>query len=102
MNPIVKSFLDIIEEIFKLIIPNGQGIEINTSGFYYGLGRVLPSVDILKLYKEMGGEILTIGSDAHKPERLGEYYDHAVDVLKTIGFHYVATFENQKPVFHKI
>jgi len=50
----------------------------------------------------MGGEILTIGSDAHKPERLGEYYDHAVDVLKTIGFHYVATFENRKPVFHKI
>jgi len=101
-EPGVKSFLDIIEEIFKLIIPNGQGIEINTSGFYYGIGRVLPSVDILKLYREMGGEILTIGSDAHKPERLGEYYDHAVDVLKTIGFHYVATFENRKPVFHKI
>lgn len=98
----VKSFLDIIEEIFKRIIPNGQGIEINTSGFYYGIERVMPSEDILQLYKEMGGEIITIGSDAHQPERLGEYYNHSVELLKHIGFQYVTTFKNQKPIFHKI
>lgn len=98
----VGMCLDIIEEIFKEIIPNGQGIEINTSGFYYGIGRVHPHLDILKLYKELGGEIITIGSDAHKPERLAEYYDYSVDLLKNLGFKYVATFENQQPIFHKL
>ncbi|WP_033828476.1 histidinol-phosphatase HisJ family protein [Bacillus andreraoultii] len=101
-EPGVQSFLDIIEEIFKVIIPNGQGIEINTSGFYYGIGRVMPSDDILKLYKEMGGEIITIGSDAHKQERLAAYYNHSIELLKNIGFTYVATFKNREPIFHKI
>lgn len=101
-EPGVQSFLDIIEEIFKIIIPTGQGIEINTSGFYYGIDRVMPSDDILKLYKEMGGEIITIGSDAHKPERLAEYYHHSVELLKNIGFKYVTTFKNGEPIFHKI
>ena len=98
----VNSFLEIIEEIFKTIIPRGQGIEINTSGFYYGLGRVMPSTDIIKLYKDMGGEIITIGSDAHTPERLAEYYTHSVELLQQLGYRYVATFEHRKPVFHKI
>lgn len=98
----VGKFLDIIEEIFKEIIPYGKGIEINTSGFYYGIGRVHPSIDILKLYKDLGGEIITIGSDAHKPERLAEHYDHSVELLKILGYKYVTTFENKKPIFHKL
>ena len=63
---------------------------------------IIPHLDILKLYKELGGEIITIGSDAHKPERLAEYYDYSVDLLKNLGFKYVATFENQQPIFHKL
>ncbi|MCU9613796.1 histidinol-phosphatase HisJ family protein [Caldibacillus lycopersici] len=98
----VSLFLNIIEEIFKEIIPSGQGIEINTSGFYYGMNRLLPSEDILQLYKDMGGEIITIGSDAHRPDRLAEYYEKSAGLLKKIGFRYVTTFENQQPIFHKL
>ena len=54
-----------IQLIFKTIIPKGKGIEVNTSGFAYGLDSAMPSIDILKLYKELGGEIITVGSDAH-------------------------------------
>ena len=94
--------LEIIEEIFKKIIPEGKGIEVNTSGYYYGLSRALPGREILQLYKDMNGEIITFGSDAHFPSRIAEAFDETMDLLKTIGFRYIATFEEMEPVFHKI
>lgn len=97
-----EPFHDILKEIFSIIIPQGKGIEINTSGVRYGMTSNLPSRDILELYKAMGGEIITIGSDAHKPEDIAFQFKESIDVLKEIGFQYVATFENKKPVFHKI
>ncbi|MFD2639786.1 histidinol-phosphatase HisJ family protein [Piscibacillus salipiscarius] len=98
----VHHFHDVIEEIFRTIIPRGQGIEINTSGYKYNMNRLLPSRDILELYKQMGGEIITVGSDAHRPERVGDRIDEAYDLLKDIGFNYVTTFKERKPEFHKL
>ncbi|MBB6454141.1 histidinol-phosphatase (PHP family) [Salirhabdus euzebyi] len=98
----VHHFLDVIEEIFKVIIPEGKGIEINTSGYKYGMNRALPSKDILQLYKDMNGEIITLGSDSHSPVTLGAYFDESIALLKELGFSYIATFDNHKPVFHKI
>ncbi|WAA10981.1 histidinol-phosphatase HisJ family protein [Fervidibacillus albus] len=101
-EPNVYHFHDIIEEIFKTIIPRGKGIEVNTSGFRSGLQSGMPSKDILELYKHLGGEIVTIGSDSHTPNTLGDRYEQTVQLLKEIGFRYVATFENRNPIFHKI
>ncbi|MCP8616109.1 histidinol-phosphatase HisJ family protein [Salirhabdus salicampi] len=98
----VHHFLDIMEEIFRVIIPEGKGIEINTSSFRYGLDQFMPSKDILQLYKEMNGEIITIGSDSHKPNTLNDRYDESVALLQDLGFKYVTTFQDQKPSFHKI
>ena len=61
-------------------------LEINTSSHRYGLKDSTPSRDILKLYKELGGKIITIGSDSHKPEHLGAYIDEAKELLKETGF----------------
>lgn len=97
-----ENFHDIIGEIFKTIIPKGKGIEVNTSGFAYGLGHAMPSRDILELYYDLGGEIITIGSDAHKPEHVGHRFDEILAQLSNIGFRYIATFANQKPTFHEI
>ncbi|MRG87254.1 histidinol-phosphatase HisJ family protein [Salinibacillus xinjiangensis] len=101
-EPDVYHFLDYIEEIFKVVIHEGKGIEVNNSGFKYGLGSAMPSEDILQLYKDMNGEIITIGSDSHSPSTLGTHYEETIELLKKTGFKYVATFEQQKPVFHKI
>ncbi|SEQ95628.1 histidinol-phosphatase HisJ family protein [Piscibacillus halophilus] len=98
----VHHFHEVMEDIFKTIIPRGQGIEINTSGYKYNMNRLLPSKDILQLYYDMGGEIITVGSDAHKPERVGDRIDEAYDLLREIGFTYVTTFKNREPVFHKL
>ena len=89
-------------EIFNVIIPAGKGIELNTSGVRYGLPNGLPSDDILKLYKQCGGEIITLGSDAHNEIDIAFQFRESLHLLKTIGFNYVATFENMEPTFHPI
>lgn len=96
------NFHEIILEIFKTIIPKGKGIEVNASGFAYGLGGAMPSKDILTLYKESGGEIITIGSDAHQAEHVAHRFPEILELLDTIGFKYVATFTDLEPSFHSI
>ena len=77
-------------------------MEINTGGYAAGLGHPNPHEDILKRYRELGGEIITIGTDAHTPEFVGMRARETQELLKSCGLNYVCTFEKKKPVFHKI
>ncbi|SES98310.1 histidinol-phosphatase (PHP family) [Oceanobacillus limi] len=97
-----QDFREIISEIFKIIIPRGQGIELNTSGYRYGLRGGMPSKDILQQYKQLGGEIITLGSDSHIETTLGYQFQSSLELLDAIGFTYLATFTKQKPTFHSI
>lgn len=92
----------LISEILKIVIADGKGIEFNTSFHRYGLSDTTPSVDILKLYRSLGGEILTIGSDSHKPEHLGAHFEEAKTILRELGFRYLCTYEQMEPVFHEL
>lgn len=92
----------VIEEILKTVIKNGKGMEFNTSYHRYGLKDTTPSVEILKLYKQLGGEILSLGSDSHSAEHLGAYMDEARDILKKVGFEYFCTYDKMIPQFHKL
>ena len=89
----------IIEEILRAVIADGKGIEVNTSSHRYGLSDSTPSEDILRLYHELGGEVITIGSDSHAPEHLGAYLAEAQDQLRSLGYRYTCTFEGMKPTF---
>ena len=93
---------EIIDEILMELISDGKGIEINTSALRYGLDSPYPCFDILKAYKDFGGEIITIGSDAHEPKNLGWQFDKARDVLLNAGFEYYTVFKNRKPKFIRI
>ena len=92
----------ILTQILKQVIKDGKGIEINTSSHRYGLKDTTPSKDILKLYKELGGTIITIGSDSHKKEHLGAYIEETKELLKKLGFKYYCTYEKMKPIFHQL
>lgn len=96
------EYWDIIDEILKLIIQKGKGIEVNTSGYRYHLNMPHPEFKILKRYHDLGGKIITIGSDAHRPEHIAYMFDKTIDSLKEIGFEYIAKFENQNPIFGNI
>ncbi|MDF2609983.1 MAG: hypothetical protein K0R92_1457 [Lachnospiraceae bacterium] len=97
-----QKYADIIDEVIRTILSAGRGIEVNTSGYKYGLGQTHPSADILKRYKELGGELITFGSDGHKPEHLAYDFDVAEQLLVSLGYKYYATFKDQKPEFHKL
>lgn len=92
----------ILTEILSIVIKQGKGIEINTSSFRYKLKDTTPSNNILKLYKNLGGNIITLGSDAHKEEDIAYKFDDIIELLKDIGFDYFCTFDKMKPIFHKI
>lgn len=93
---------DVIDQILTHLIEEEKGIELNTGGFRHGLGEPNPCIDILKRYHELGGEIITIGSDAHTPEDVAGNFDKAADILTTCGFKYYTVFEGRVPEFLKI
>lgn len=95
----LRDYWELIDEILKTVIQMGKGIEANTSGYKYGLGRPHPSEDILRRYLELGGEILTVGSDGHQPIHMAYDFDKACELLKHIGFRYYTVFEKRKPMF---
>lgn len=95
----VKSY---VEEILNEVIRNGKGIEVNTSSYRYGLADTTPSREILKLYKELGGRIITLGSDSHKPEHLGVCMEETKELLRSIGFDSFCTYDKLQPIFHAL
>ena len=98
----IKDYYEIFEELLKLIIKAGHGIEINTGSLYKNLSYPHPHKDILKLYKSLGGEIITVGSDAHFAKYTGYGFDRARELLLECGFRAYTTFDKRKPAFHDI
>ena len=93
---------DIIAAILERVIADGRGIELNTSSFRYGLPDLQPCTEILKLYRELGGRILTIGSDSHKPEHLAAHLAEVRERLRELGYTEFCTYENMRPIFHAL
>ncbi len=92
----------IIEEILKIVIADGKGIELNTSYHRYHLKDTTPCIEILKLYRELGGNIITLGSDSHKPEHLGAYMQEAKTILKALGFKHFCTYQAMQHIYHNL
>lgn len=91
---------EVIAEIMKTLIAKGKGMEINTSGVDR-CGDFLPGISYLKLFKDLGGRIVTVGSDAHASDRVGQYVTDACAIARDI-FGRVCTFQNRAPIFHKL
>lgn len=96
------AYRDIIDTILKLLIEKGKGIEINTGGFKYGLLHPNPTEEIIARYHALGGEIITIGADAHAPEHVAYDFAKVPAILEAAGFSYYTVFKERKPQFIKI
>lgn len=96
----IARYREIVDEILKELVRKDKGMEINTSG-KDPCGVFLPSEEYLRRFKELGGRIITVGSDAHNTRRVGQYCDDACKLACEI-FGYVCTFENRQPLFHKM
>ena len=92
-------YQDILDEILRKLIKKNIGLEVNTGGYHYRLGEPNPCTAIIRRYKALGGEIITIGADAHTPDKVGYAFDRAAQVLKECGFRYYTVFKERKPEF---
>lgn len=97
-----KTYGDILDEILKLLLDKEKGIELNTGGIKSGMRDFHPCMDILKRYRELGGEVITVGSDSHDAGNVAAHFDRAADVLKECGFRYYCVFEKRTPDFFKL
>ena len=97
-----NEFQDLLDEILLSIIRSDKGIEINTSGIRYNLGTPHSNIDIIKRYKELGGKIITIGSDAHRASDLASNFDVAYNMLEEVGFKEIAVYHDRVPELVRI
>ena len=97
-----RKFADEIDEVLRKLISMGKGLEMNTGGLKYGLGFCNPHPDVVKRYRELGGEIVTIGADAHRPEHVAYEFKKAAEILKMCGFRYYAEYKERRAEFIKI
>ena len=94
-----EKYKDVIDEILRQLIARGKGIELNMAGFKYGLGHPNPTEEILHRYRELGGEIITVGADGHAPEQIAWDFEKVPEILKAAGFDYFTVFTKRKPEF---
>lgn len=94
-----ERYEDRVVRVLKVLIERGKGIEINTSGLRQGAGETMPGLRCLKLYRELGGEIITIGSDAHCPEDVGRGLGEGLKLMREAGFGKITRFENRIGTF---
>ena len=102
ITPDMNRFDNTIREIFRTLIDKGRAIEINTSGFRQKYGKPFPDERCLRLYRSLGGELITIGSDAHRLGDIGAGLREGCDLLRECGFKYITLFKGRKPENYKL
>lgn len=95
----MAKYRDCIAEIFKVAIAEGKGIELNTSGYRQTYGKPFPDAELLRLYKDLGGKILSLGSDAHKPADVAGGIAEGAVLAQACGFDKVCFFDRHEPMF---
>ena len=93
----MQQYEELIAEILRTLAQNGLGLEINTAGLRREIGQTSPTLSYVKLFRELGGEILTFGSDAHRAQDLGAGIEYAMEMAKEAGFNYFAFFKKRDP-----
>lgn len=97
-----NDYSDLIDEILNLLITNDKALEVNTAAYKFGLNEPNPSINIIKRYKELGGKLITIGSDAHIPEHLLIGYDSIKNLLIECGFKEYVVYKKRRPNFFSL
>ncbi len=97
-----RKFADCIDPILETIIGKGIALECNTGALSRGMNEPNPGRDVFARYRELGGELVTLGSDAHSPETVGICFDMAGEMLKDCGFKYYAAYRGRNAQMIKL
>lgn len=93
---------DLIHATLKKLVEDGKALEINTAGYRQGLGKTIPVLRIIQQYHDLGGELVTLGSDAHRAEDVASDFEVAMDILTSVGYRYFAFYRQRQPVMLKL
>ena len=96
---IYKEYAEVMDEILQLLIQKNKALEINTAGLIKGLPCFHPKLDVLYRYKELGGELITIGSDAHSPDKLATEFTQTEELLRSCGLAGYYVYKKRTPEF---
>lgn len=97
-----EKYKDILDGILEALLENGKGIELNTGGIRQGMRDFHPCADVLRRYRQLGGEIVTVGSDSHDAGHIADFFSRAAEVLESCGFRYYTVFQHRTPEFIRI
>ena len=97
-----EKYREVLVPALRALIDAGKALEVNTGGCKYGLGQPNPQTDVLRAYRAMGGELITVGSDAHRPEHVAYDFPRLAELLRGIGFRYYAVFRGGKPDMRRL
>ena len=98
----LEPLYDVIDPVLRLVAQQGKALEINTSGLFADFHTTLPGLEIVKRFKALGGELITIGSDAHAAPPVGRGFADGVEIARQAGFRYIAYYKRRQPVLVKI
>ncbi len=101
-KPSLLQYAGYIESILKKLIEKGKGLEVSTKGMRYWLHSLEPQPEFLRMYYQLGGELITVGTDSHEADTVGSYIADAYEYIKQAGFRYITTYINHQPIQHKI
>ena len=87
-----------IDRLLRLLAEKGMALEINPSGMRSpGVRSMHPDLPLVRRFRELGGELITVGADAHRPEDVGTYIPEAVEMARQAGFRYITVFFGGRP-----
>lgn len=98
----IHDYDDLAQLVLRQIVARGKGLEINVSTLRCKGFTSLPPIEVIKKYRAMGGEIITVGSDSHTAANVGICIKRGISLAERAGFKYIATYKDRKPTFHKI
>ena len=100
--PDLSKHSESIDRIFKILIKNKKALEINVSGLFKELKTTLPDLPLIRRFKELGGEYVTIGTDAHSADMVGKGIEQGIEAARLAGFESYTIFEKHKPMLIEI
>lgn len=100
--PDVRCYEDRLRAIFQILSQKGMGLEVNTSGLRQAAGTSFPGLWELRLFRECGGEIVTLGSDAHEAKVVGSHIREGIELLREAGFGHQAFYRNRTPMMIRL
>jgi histidinol-phosphatase (PHP family) len=94
----ISRYMPMIKKILRFMIDRGIALEVNSSGIGSGYSVLLPSEEFIKLYRDMGGYLITLASDAHTADKAANAFPETIALLKRLGFPHIYRFENRIPI----